>query len=274
MSKHHKTSGIKATSRAKLAAATPHVAGPSPAQFLVLPSKLSMWGNATDGDCVAAGEAAAKATTGVFVSDAAVIAWATAHDDLNGGDIESLLTVMQTAGFQQDGNVYNDGPHTSVDWTNPATLQSAISQGPVKIGVAAAQLQNVPGIGNANGWFATGFTTDPNLDHDTELFGYGTIAWLAECLGVAVPAGVDGTKPGYALFTWSSVGVIDAPSLQAIVGEAWLRNPTTVVVGTATPSPDPVVVFPVVPPCPSTQPAPPSAPGVVDVGPAGSGALS
>ena len=207
-----------------------------------------------------AGEAAAKATTGVFITDETVIAWATAHGDLNGADIETVLTQFQTGGFEQDGNTYNDGPHTSVDWTCPATLQSALSQGPVKIGVAAAQLQNVPNAGVSNGWFATGFTPDSNLDHDTELFGYGTIAWLAECLGVTVPAGVDGTQPGYAIFTWSTVGIIDAPSLLAIVGEAWLRNPTTVVVGTAPQPADPVTVFPL----------PPSAEaGRVDLGPAG-----
>jgi hypothetical protein len=260
-------SHIKPTPRHKLAAAAPHVAAPSPAQFLVLPSKLSMWLNDVDGDCIAAGEAAAKATTGIFITDDTVQAWATANNDLNGGDIESLLTVMQTAGFKQNDVVFNDGPHTAVDWTVAATLQSAISQGPVKIGVAAAQLQNVPGIGQANGWFASGFAPDPDLDHDTELFGYGSIAWLAQCLGVAVPANVDGTQPAYALFTWSTVGIIDAPSLQAIVGEAWLRNPTTVTVGSSATTVDPVKVFSV--PAPSdTPPAPLSNPPSSPLGPA------
>jgi hypothetical protein len=256
MARPMKVSGIKPTSRAKLAAATPHIAGPAPAQYLVLPHKLSMWDNNVAGDCVTAGEAAAKATTGIFISDAAVIAWATAHGDMNGADLETVLSQFQTGGFSQDGNTYNDGPHTSVDWTNPATLQSALSQGPVKIGVASAQLQNVPNIGQTNGWFATGFSKDTNEDHDTELFGYGTIAWLAECFGVSVPAGVDGSKPGYALFTWGTVGIIDDPSLQAIVGEAWLRNPTTIVVGTGTPTPDPVTFFGSVSPAPAPAPTP------------------
>ena len=35
--------------------------------------------------------------------------------------------------------------------------------------------------------------------------------------------------PAYALFTWDSIGIIDVPSMLAITGEAWLRNPTTVV---------------------------------------------
>lgn len=259
--KRLRPSGLKPSPRHRLASATPHRASAAPAQYLVLPGRLSMWGNQVDGDCVTAGEGAAKATTGVFITDDTVIAWASGHGDLNGADIETVLTQFQTDGFSQDGNTYNDGPHTSVDWTSPATLQSALSQGPVKIGVAAAQLQNVPGAGEANGWIATGFVTDTNYDHDTELFGYGSIAWLAECLGVSVPAGVDGSQPGYALFTWGTVGIIDAPSLLAIVCEAWLRNPTTVVVGSAPQPADPVMVFPA---------APLPAPGVVDLGPGGS----
>jgi len=260
----HRPSGLKPTPRHRLAAATPHVAQPAPAQYLVLPSKLSMWHNSDEGDCVTAGEAAAKATTGIFITDATVQTWAAAHGDLNGADIETVLTQFQTGGFSQDGNVYNDGPHTSVDWTNPPTLQSAISQGPVKIGVASSQLQGVQGIGVANGWFAVGFKADPNFDHDTELFGYGTIAWLAECFGVAVPAGVDGTKPGYALFTWGTVGIIDAPSLEAIVGEAWLRTPTTIVVGTAPPTSEPVAKFPAQPPAPIPGPVPSTTSVTVD----------
>jgi hypothetical protein len=232
------------TSRAKLAASLCHVPTLTPpAQHFVLPSRLSMWLNNAEGDCIAAGEAAAKACSGIFVSDDTVQAWAQANDDVNGGDIESLLTTMQSAGFQQDGNVYNDGPHLSVNWSNPLNLNAALVEGPVKLGVSSSQLQTVPGIGIANGWFASGFKTDTNYDHDTELLGYGDVSWLAQCLGVAVPAGVDGAMTGYALFTWGTVGIIDAPSLGAIVGEAWLRNPTTVIVGSGTPTPDPVTTF-------------------------------
>jgi hypothetical protein len=211
-----KPSGIRPTPRHKLAGATPHVAGAAPSQYLVLPSKLSMWLNDVDGDCIAAGEAASKATTCVFITDDTVKAWATANGDLNGGDIESLLTTMQTSGFSQDGNVYNDGPHTAVDWTVPATLQSAISQGPVKSGVASAQLQNVPGIGQANGWFATGFTPDPNMDHDTELFGYGPIDWLAQCLGMPPPE-----LPAWA--TRSSRGARSGSSTRPALKPSWAR---------------------------------------------------
>jgi len=52
---------------------------------------------------------------------------------------------------------------------------------------------------------------------------------LAHELGSKVPAGVDGTKPGYGVFTWDSIGIIDQPSMVAITHEAWLRKPTSVV---------------------------------------------
>jgi hypothetical protein len=53
------------------------------------------------------------------------------------------------------------------------------------------------------------------------LSGYGTITWLAHQLDTFVPQGVDGSKPGYAMFV---------PSMVAITHEAWLRTPTTIVV--------------------------------------------
>jgi hypothetical protein len=39
---------------------------------------------------------------------------------------------------------------------------------------------------------------------------------------------VDGIQPGYGMFTWDSIGIIDVPSLIAVTHEAWLRQPTTV----------------------------------------------
>ena len=58
--------------------------------------------------------------------------------------------------------------------------------------------------------------------------------YLAAALGVPVPAGVDGTLPGYSMFTWNTVGVIDVPSLLAITSEAWVRSPTTIIRAPAT----------------------------------------
>jgi hypothetical protein len=222
--------------RHRLAAALPHIAAnPTPPQFLWNPKQLSMWGNATYGDCTVAEEAFAKsATAGVFVPDATVIAWAQQAGAINGDTLIDVLTKMQSGGFVVDGKTYDDGSPTSVDWTNAALLQNAIAQGPVKIGVAADQLENVVlahlAIGvPADGWFATGFTPDDNMDHCVSLCGYGPVAWLAQQLGVPFPTGASPTSRtyAYALFTWNSIGIIDSASMIAITGEAWLRNPTT-----------------------------------------------
>ena len=188
-----------------------------------------MWLNDIDGDCVTAEEAFAKGCAKITITDSEVESWASAHGVLNGAMLTDVMDWMETAGFQQAGNLYNDGPATSVDWTNPAILRNAISLGPVKIGVAADQLQNVVvGDPPLNGWVATGFTPDPNEDHCVSLCGFGTFQWLASKLGSKLPDGIDPLIPGYALFTWSSIGIIDEPSVLAITHEAWLRNPTTI----------------------------------------------
>jgi hypothetical protein len=190
-----------------------------------------MWANDVDGDCVTAEEAFAKAchSPELFVSDDEVVAWATANGVLNGADLTQVLDLMQTGGFVQNSSKLNDGPFVSVDWTRPSILQNAISQGPVKIGVAADQLQNVVPNPPTDGWVATGFTQDANEDHCVSLCGYGSIGWLASQLGSEVPYGEDEIAPAYAMFTWNSIGIIDVPSLLAICSEAWLRNPVTIV---------------------------------------------
>ncbi len=224
--------GASPSPRHRLAGAQPHViSGPTPPQLLYKPKKLSFWLNNKDGDCVTAEEAFAKAchVPEIFIQDAEVRAWATKNKVLNGTVLVNVLDVMVSAGFQQGGRTYDDGPHVSVDWTNTALLQNAIAHGPVKIGVAADQLQAVVQDPPTNGWFATGFKEDTNEDHCVSLCGYGTFAWLAGQLGVTVPKGLNPATPGYGLFTWSSIGIIDDPSMVAITQEAWLRNPTTVV---------------------------------------------
>ena len=50
---------------------------------------------------------------------------------------------MVSDGFDQDGQIYDDGHRQSVDWNTPGVLKDAISQGPVKLGVAADQLSGV-----------------------------------------------------------------------------------------------------------------------------------
>lgn len=204
----------------------------APAQFITMPSRISMWGNDVHGDCVTAEEAFAKAchSPEIFITDALAISWASAHGVLEGAYLPDVLTWMQHDGFRQDGHVYDDGPHATVDWTNPSALRSAIAQGPVKLGIAADQLDDAwLSTGGANGWFATGFHADPNEDHCVSLCGYGPMGWLAGQLHVSVPGGVDANAPGYALFTWNSIGIIDAPSMVNITQEAWVRRPTTVI---------------------------------------------
>jgi hypothetical protein len=232
MANNPRPRGAFPSPRYRLAAATPHIiTGPTPPQVLYKPSKLSFWLNDKDGDCVTAEEAFAKAChqPEIFISDAEVEKWAKAHNVLNGANLVDVLDAMTTTGFQQGGHTYDDGPHVAVDWTNTALLQNAIAHGPVKIGVAADQLEATVPNPPKNGWFATGFHQDTNEDHCVSLCGYGSFSWLAGQLGVQVPQGVNGTTPGYGLFTWDSIGIIDNPSMVAITQEAWLRNPVTVV---------------------------------------------
>jgi hypothetical protein len=219
--------------RSALAAATPYVAVTAPPNFITIPKQISMWGNDVHGDCVTAEEAFAKACNNpeIFISDNEVITWATDHDVLEGGTLVQVLQWMEADGFVQGGKMYNDGPHCAVDWTNSATLQSAIYQEPVKIGIAANQLETAYwSTYGKTGWFATGFQPDSFEDQAVSLCGYGTLTWLAQQLSVQVPAGINGATQGYAMFVWDSIGIIDAPSLQAITHEAWLRHPTTVIV--------------------------------------------
>src|SRR5277367_5570049 len=183
--------GARPSPRHRLASAMPaRIVSPTPAQWLWLPKRLSMWLNDVDGDCVTAEEAFAKAcsTPEIFITDATVLAWATKNNALNGTELTTVLDLMQNSGFPQSGTLYNDGPFSSVDWTNTAALQNAIAQGPVKIGVAADQLENIVPNPPTNGWVATGFTADGNEDHCVSLCGYGTILWLAQQL--AGPGGI------------------------------------------------------------------------------------
>src|SRR5271169_1536599 len=138
--------------RHELAAAMPHVPDPTisvPPSFLMWPVQMSSWNNYVYGDCVSAEEAFAKATAApqVFIPEATVVAWASAHGYLNGATLTSVMNSMQTDGFSLNGSTYNDGPYNTVNWTDPGTLQSAIfSNGPVKIGVGAEYFQS-----NSNG---------------------------------------------------------------------------------------------------------------------------
>lgn len=223
--------GAKPTPRHKLAAASPHtLVGTTPPHILWLPNHLSMWGNDMFGDCVTAEEAFAKSCSGLWIGYHKAVKWARRHWQLNGAGIWEVLTLMQTDGFYDGDKQFNDGPFKSVDWGNADLLKNAIAQGPVKLGVQADELINVPGIGfNGNGWIANGFKGGNPEDHCVSLCGYGPFGWLmAQLKKGAVVAPAAASQPMYALFTWSTIGIIDVDSLMAITGEAWLRTPTTV----------------------------------------------
>jgi len=214
--------------------------------LLYLPSQLSYWLNDVDGDCVTAEEAFAKAVAAImqgspelFIQDATVQAWASQYGFLSGADLASVLDQMAIAGFVQDGNIYGDGPASTVDWTNAATLQAAIAEGPVKLGIVGDPLDAV--VGTTNGWLLTGVPKqDPaNEDHCVSLCGYGTVAQLASGLGVPLPQGIQPSTQAWALFTWDTVGIVDTPSLLAITFEAWVRFPTTVFQEAPPPPPPP-----------------------------------
>ena len=224
--------GAKPSPRSVLAGATPHaIQIGAPPNLITIPQRLSMWGNDVHGDCVTAEEAFAKACNNpeIFISENEVIAWATNHDVLEGANLTPVMQSMRNDGFNDGNSVYDDGPYFSVDWTNAAILQSAIAIGPVKLGIAADQIDTAYNqYGRTSGWFGVGFQIDENEDHCVSLCGYGSLSWLAQQLQVLVPPGIDGTQPGYAMFTWNSIGIIDVSSMIAITQEAWLRQPTTV----------------------------------------------
>lgn len=234
--------GARPTERHLIEAAALHTATtPAPPQFLWKPPQLSMWGNDTFGDCVTAEECFALACSKpeVLIGYAKAVKWARQRWLLNGAGIWEVLTIRQTQPIYNGAEAYLDGPFKFVNYNDRATLSHAIAQGPVKVGVAASQLQSVvEGNGIQNGWVATGFTKDTNLDHCPALCGYGPLLWLAGQLGAPPPNQADAAKFMYAMFTWSTIGIIDEPSLLAIIGESWLRSPTTIV------KPNPVPVQP------------------------------
>ena len=222
-----------------------------PAWFAEIPKTLLDWLNLDYGDCVTAEECWAKAVASVMagqsellISDQTCQTWATKNNVLDGADLGQVLDLMAQEGFSQGGQVYGDGPAALVDYTNPTHLQTAICEGPVKLGVVGDPLDAI--VDDSNGWLLQGVPRqDPNNeDHCIGVSGYGSITQLLNKCGKAVPPGVNGSAPGWLCFTWGTMGVIDAPSFQNMTFEAWLRTPTTVLQGGPTP------------PTPPTPPAP------------------
>ena len=108
--------------------------------------------------------------------------------------------------------------------------------GPVKIGVASANLASGPQgqvTPGTIGWAIYGLPTGRPENHCASLCGYGPLAALVDLferhgVNVNLPSGMP-TGLCYAMFTWGSIGIVDRQSLMNITGEAWVRNPTTIV---------------------------------------------
>jgi hypothetical protein len=218
----------------ELASAQPYKAGgAAPESFLAWPLEIAFWGNDKLSNSSWAEEAFAKACAepNVFIPTDVVLLTSRKCGSSN------FAHFMRTCGFQVERKAFLDGPFNSVDWTDAAALNSAISDvGPVKVGVASTKLASSPEgqvTPGTSGWAICGLTTGQPKNHCASLCGYGPLAMLVGLFkrhGVSVnlpssmPAGLC-----YAMFTWGSIGIVDCQSLMNIIGEAWVRNPTTVV---------------------------------------------
>lgn len=223
-----KLRGAVASPRHLMAAATPHIASAAPANFARLAPELSFWGNDRYGDCVSAEEAAARASESagsVFVSDDDLIQWAGNHGYLNGANLTDVMDTAETDGIPADGSAWCDGPYNSVNWSDYPTLCSAIYNGPVKMGVAANQLDS-PATPGVNGWWLKSASKDRNIDHSTGHHGYGTAEFCGDLFKVNLPSGVGINDPCVINFTWNSYGILLYPASTNISGEAWLRKTT------------------------------------------------
>jgi hypothetical protein len=207
-----------------------------PAQFAMVPKQLCMWGNDVYGDCVCAEYAAATAAYSTrfpgperCITEAACVAWAKHHSYLNGAEITDVMNTLAVAGMPDTAAEYCIcGPYQSVDWSIEPALESAISQGPVCLGIDGDALP--AGAGHEQGWHAIGGMVGDyaNYDHCIGLLGYGSASWLYGQLGVVLPAGLEADVPGYLALTYGTIGFVDHDWLMSCVGEAWLRTPTTV----------------------------------------------
>lgn len=240
--------GAKPTPRHALAAAEPYRPTRAPSTgFAVVPKRLSYWYNNQYGICVSAEEAFAKAVWSLmcgmpelFIPDNEVLRWATRYGYRDGAFLTEVMDTMAKDGFTDSGQNYKDGPYgKAIDYTNVSDLQSAIEEGPVKIGIDANALS--PNAGNGNGWWSIGGNPGEfgSEDHCVGLSGHGSAEFLFPQLGLPVPSQLKGVN-GFLLFTWSSLGFVDHPWLLATCAEAWLRNPTTMgQTPNPAPTPDP-----------------------------------
>lgn len=226
-------SGAFPTPNQDLAAAPPYKpAGVSPGSFLAWPLAIdSSTGQLTNS--IWAEEAFAKAS----VEPRTLIPRDAVDFAAQRCGLSNFAEFMQTHGFQMDGKAFLDGPFLAVDWTNTAVLNNAIANvGPVKIGVHMASLTTGPHghlTPGHSGWGIHGLAASQPGNHCASLCGFGPLRELIELfrlhgIEVALPPGMP-TGLCYAMFVDNSVGIIDRQSLINITGEAWLRNPTTII---------------------------------------------
>jgi hypothetical protein len=208
-------------------------AAAAPESFLAWPMKIGAWEDDRQTNSCWAEEAFAKACAepNIFIPDDVVLLASRRCGSSN------FAEFLQTYGFQMERKAYLDGPFDSVDWTNVVALNGAIATvGPVKIGVVSTNLafgphgQVTPG---RSGWAVYGVPPGQPQSACASLCGYGPLAALVDLferhqINVNLPS-VMPSGLSYAMFFRGSIGIIDRLSLMNITGEAWVRNPTTVV---------------------------------------------
>jgi hypothetical protein len=227
-------SGEFPTPNYELAAAQPYKSGSAaPESFIAWPIRSDCWGNDSVRNSSWAEEAFAKACAEpkVFIPTDVVLFTSRERGSSN------FAAFMQTHGFQMEGKGYLDGPFNSVKWTSAAALNGAIANvGPVKIGVASANLasgSNGQVTPETSGWAIHGLPMGQPENYCASLCGYGALAALVDLfelhgVNVNLPPGMPAGLC-YAMFIWGSIGIIDRQSLMNITGEAWVRNPTTII---------------------------------------------
>ncbi|HET7086499.1 MAG TPA: hypothetical protein VFI23_17155 [Rhizomicrobium sp.] len=226
-------SGAFPTPNHELAAAQPYRGGLAPESFLAWPIEIGNWEEDGEENSRWAEEAFAKACTEpkIRLSSAAVRLAARECGASN------FARFMQTHGFREGNIAYLDGPFHSVNWTNTTLLNSAIANaGPVKIGIASANLASWAHghvTAGRSGWAIHGLPPEQPQDRWASLCGYGPLGALTSLFERnGVRADIPPNMPSdlcYAMFVHGSLGIVDRQSLVNITGEAWVRNPTTIV---------------------------------------------
>jgi len=236
--------GARPAKRHILAGARPHCAVPVtlPPYFLMW-GRLNVWGNDQYPDCVTAEEAAKLSLASqVYTPPAEVIAWARRHHVLDGAELPQVMQMMERQGFLVNGQVYDDGEFMSVDWTDYNALCAAMYENqpngnPIKIGIDADALEQMIEASDgslSDGWVVYGYPLSTNFDHCTSLCGFGAASDLVASFAskdvtVTLPSGLTPSTLCVAMFTWGTIGIVDMLSLGNMCGEAWVRNPPTVI---------------------------------------------